>query len=867
MAPLSPMMQQYMDIKEQHKDEILFFRLGDFYEMFFDDAIKVSKELELTLTGRDCGQEERAPMCGVPYHSCEAYIQRLLKKGYNVAVCEQMSEPTKGPNLVEREVIRIYTPGTLLEGGMLEEGKNNYLCAVATGKNRCGVCFADVSTGECLVTELRGRDVRQKLVDQLGKFSPSEILLCQNSLQLKYHLEAVKEAIGCRAVKLVGDQFGREENEARILAQFDAVALSDLQLEGREECVLALSILLHYLDHTQQKGVSRIRELDFYRCEQYMNLDINTRRNLELTETMRRGEKKGSLLWVLDRTHTAMGKRLIRSYLEQPLQNIVHIEKRLDAVEELVDQPSARADIAEHLSHIADVERLMSRIVYGSASPKEVKALSFTAQQLPPVRDLLAELRSSALVECHLQISELPEIKELVDRAIEDDPPVTLKDGRVIKRGYNAEVDELRDLIENSKDILMQMEARLKEETGIRNLKIGFNKVFGYFIEVSKSQTELVPDGFIRKQTLVNCERYITQELKELENRILGANDSIIALERTLYDGVCKEIAARIEEVETTAKALARLDVFCSFAEVSARNGYCRPQMTGGSRIQIKDGRHPVVEQLQKDVPFVPNDTLLDGRENLVAIITGPNMAGKSTYMRQVALITLMAQVGCFVPASAAEIGVVDAVFTRVGASDDLSAGKSTFMVEMSEVAYILDNATKQSLLILDEIGRGTSTFDGMSIARAVIEYIADPKKLGAKTLFATHYHELTEVEKALPNVKNYNIAVKKRGDDITFLRRIIPGGADESYGIEVAKLAGVTGAVVERAKEILASLEAQAPQAAAPAAPREEAVPDLFSSAVESALVQKVREIDPNAYTPIEALNFLYELVKIARE
>ena len=865
---LSPMMQQYMRIKEQHKDEILFFRLGDFYEMFFDDALKASKELDLTLTGRDCGLDERAPMCGVPYHSCEGYIQRLLKKGYNVAICEQVTEPQKGRTLVEREVVRIYTPGTVLETGMLEEGKNNFLCSIATDKNTAGMCLADISTGQMLVTQLSGKDCQQKIIDQLGKFSPSEILLCQNSLQLKRALDDISEQIGCQVVKLVGDQFEPEQNARRIADQFGVADPSELGLTGKPLCSTAISILLHYLDHTQQKGVERIRELTIYQTDSYMNLDLSSRRNLELTETMRTGEKRGSLLWVLDKTKTAMGKRLIRSFVEQPLTGIVQIEKRLDAVGQLMQNLTARSEITEHLQKISDLQRLMSRIVFGSAGPKEVRALAYTASQLPSIRQSLTAFDCDLLRQCRDGIDPLNDLKALIDEAIEDDPPVTLKDGRVIRYGYNPQVDELRDLIDHSKDILLRMEAQVKEETGIRNLKVGYNKVFGYYIEVSKGQTDLVPDSFIRKETLTNCERYITQELKELESRILNASDEIIALERQLYDGLCKKITAQIARVEETSHQLALLDTLISFAAVSERGGYVRPTVTAGEAIRIKDGRHPVVEKLQKDVPFVPNDTLLDERDNQIAIITGPNMAGKSTYMRQVALITLMAQMGCFVPASSAEIGIVDAVFTRVGASDDLAAGKSTFMVEMSEVAHILQNASRHSLLILDEIGRGTSTFDGMSIARAVLEYIGNRRKLGAKTLFATHYHELTALEESFSNVKNYNIAVKKRGDDITFLRRIVPGGADESYGIEVAKLAGVNDFVVNRAKEILASLESQDQPRHRQAAPRhEEEQPNLFAMSSQSKLEERIKQIDVNTLTPIEALNILYELAQMVKE
>ena len=860
MAGLSPMMQQYMQIKEQYKDEVLFFRLGDFYEMFFDDAIRVSKELELTLTGRDCGLPERAPMCGIPYHSFEGYVQKLLAKGYHVAICEQLTDPSASKGIVERGIVRVYTPGTVLESGMLEEGKNNFLCSVTTGSKSIAVCFADVSTGQLYVSTVSGSDRQGKLLDQMSKFEPSEVLLCENSQKAYTALLENKDKLGIQTLKMMPNMHALEENVSRIAAQFGGeIPKDELQVQ-------ALATLLFYIDATQQKGTGRIREIDYFDTERYMGLDIAAKRNLELVQNMTRGEKKGSLLWVVDKTKTAMGKRLIRSFVERPLTDRLTVENRLDAVQELVDSVVTREELRVQLDSVSDLERLMGRILYGNASPKELKALSYTIGVLPAIKDLLSDCQSRLLTACNNDMSYLSEVKTLIDEAIEEDPPATLKDGRVIRYGYHPEVDELRDLIDNSKDVLMRMEADLKEATGIKTLKVGYNRVFGYYIEVSKLYKDQVPESFIRKQTLVNGERFITQELKDLEAKILGASDRIIALERSIYEEVCRGIVDHIDSIETTSHQLAMVDAMCSFAHVSEKNGYCRPQICDNGIIDVKDGRHPVVELLQKEYPFVPNDTYLDSNQNQISLITGPNMAGKSTYMRQTALICIMAQMGCFVPASSASLSLVDAVFTRVGASDDLSTGKSTFMVEMSEVSHILKYATKNSLLILDEIGRGTSTFDGMSIARAVVEYIG--KKIGAKTMFATHYHELTVLEQEFDNIKNYNIAVKKRGDDITFLRRIVRGGADRSYGIEVAKLAGVNDTVVNRAKEILKNLESGAPAPViSSAAPVRQESFSLFDTVADNKLKDKLLSVDVNTLTPIEAMNILYDLCKIAKE
>ena len=862
MAELSPMMQQYLQIKKQHPNEILFFRLGDFYEMFFDDALTASRELELTLTGRDCGLEERAPMCGVPYHAFEGYVQKLLRKGYHVAICEQMEDPSTAKGIVKRDIVRVYTPGTVLESGMLEEGKNNYLCAIVTGKNSYAAAFCDISTGELYCCHLTGSDRHSTLLGQLSKFEPTEILVCENSLALKSELDDCAEKYGIQAVKLLGDEFSPQENEERLYSQFGQVDYPS------DEVKKALVMLLRYLDYTEQRGLERLRRITPFDPNQYMGLDIHSKRNLELTQNMSRGEKRGSLLWVLDKTKTPMGKRMLRSFVERPLTDILAIQNRLDAVQELVADPILRDELRDALSQLSDIDRLISRVIYGNSSPKEVLSLGYTFSMLPRIKGLLQNVACPVLRSCFGDIGLHTQLADLINDAIDPEAPATLKDGRVIRYGYNPQVDELRDMLDNSKGVLLKMESDLKEKTGIKTMKIGYNRVFGYYIEVSKMYTNLVPDNFIRKQTLVNGERYITDELKELESKILGAGEKIVSVERELFEQVCQAIAAKADELSTTSHALAYVDTLCSFAFVAQQNNYCRPDMVPGNTIDIADGRHPVVELLQKDYPFVPNDCLLNGADNQIALITGPNMAGKSTYMRQVALICIMAQMGSFVPAASAQLCVVDAVFTRVGASDDLSTGKSTFMVEMSEVANILSHATSHSLLILDEIGRGTSTFDGMSIARAVIEYIANPKKLGAKTLFATHYHELTVLEEEFSNIKNYNIAVKKRGDDITFLRRIVRGGADRSYGIEVAKLAGVNADVVNRAKQILAQMESEAPASAAPVPkPRENAVPNLFAVTEESALKQKINSVDINTMTPIEAMNFLYELAKMAKD
>lgn len=866
MADLSPMMKQYFSIKEQNRDSILFFRLGDFYEMFFDDAILASKELELTLTGRDCGQEERAPMCGVPYHSCEAYIARLVAKGYKVAICEQTEDPATAKGLVKRDIIRVITPGTVMEDSMLDESKNNYICSVYTMKDKHSVAFCDISTGELYCSDIEYSEDGTQLKSELSRYNPREILIGGEVDKIRSVVPFIKDKLSA-AVEMVGDEYFQLESAAKtVLSQFKKNDLESLSLDGRDSAVACIGGLLRYLAETQKTGLERINPPELYGENRFMHLDYNTRRNLELTETMRSKEKKGSLLWVLDCTKTSMGKRLIRRYIEQPLMSCAAIIRRQNAVEELVGDAVLRGETVETLTGIFDIERLMTKIVYGSANGRDLRSLESALSKLPVIKSNLRDVKSTLLKEIYSDIDPLEDIRDLIDNAIVDDPPFSVREGGVIKAGFNKELDFLKGDMSDSTGILAKLESEQRDKTGIPKLKIGYNRVFGYFIEVSNSYKNLVPENYIRKQTLTNCERFITPELKELEGKILGAKERAVAIEYQLFTQVRDKIAENLERIQTTAKAIARLDVFTSFAVVAVDMRYCRPEVNLSGEIIVKDGRHPVVEKLLKDTPFVPNDVTLDGKSNRVAIITGPNMAGKSTYMRQTALIVLMAQIGSFVPASSAQIAITDAIYTRVGASDDLASGQSTFMVEMNEVAEIIKNATSHSLLILDEIGRGTSTFDGMSIARAVLEYVADKKKLGAKALFATHYHELTIMEELLEGVRNYNIAVKKRGDDITFLRRIVPGGADDSYGIEVAKLAGLPDSVITRAKAILKELES-GKTVQPPRKKKKEVLqtePDLQFSLLESsgsAVEQFVRDLDVNTLTPIEALNKLYEL------
>lgn len=859
------MMRQYWAVKEQHKDHIVFFRLGDFYEMFYDDAILVSKELELTLTGRDCGQEERAPMCGVPYHACDAYIARLIKKGYKVAICEQVEDPAAAKGVVKREVIRVVTPGTLIESNMLNEESNNYIaCILCAGEAGWGLSYADSSTGQLCVCQFP-TDGTEALMNELGRCSPSEIIFNDGILGKSEVTRFIKEKLQCVA-DLCDSALFDPEPAARVVTDHFEKSPEDLGLGGKDLCVRAVGALLSYLYETQRKGLEQITSISLVESAQAMTIDLIARRNLELTRTMRTGEKRGTLLWVLDKTKTAMGKRLLRSWLDTPLVNPAKIDKRLNAVEELVNDMILRSDAADLLSGIFDLERLMTRIIYGNAGPRELKALETTCQRLPELKNCVASCKSANLSALCGQIDPLEDIADLVNRAIREEPPVTLKDGNVIREGFNARLDELRALTHDTRKVLVDIETAEREKTGIKNLKIGYNRIFGYYIEVTKSYLDQVPDAYIRKQTLANCERYITQELKELETKILSAGEESLALETRLFEDVRAFISQRLHRVQATALAVAQLDVYVSLAAVAVDNGYCRPDVTLSDEINIREGRHPVVEQLMKGAPFVANDTSLNRTDHMIAVITGPNMAGKSTYMRQTALIVLMAQMGSFVPAAAASIGIVDGIYTRVGASDDLASGQSTFMVEMTEVAQIMKSATAKSLLILDEIGRGTSTFDGMSIARSVLEYIAGT--IGAKTLFATHYHELTEMEAEFPSIKNYNIACKKRGDDITFLRRIVPGGADDSYGIEVSKLAGVPDKIIRRARQILSQMEKEGEVKPKRAAAKETPPSDQmsFNAVLPSEAEEALRKIDVNTLTPIEALNKLFELKKLVR-
>ncbi len=867
MPTPTPMMQQYLEIKKQHPQCILFFRLGDFYEMFFDDAKLVSQELELVLTGKDCGLEERAPMCGVPFHSCEGYIARLVNRGYKVAICEQTEDPATAKGLVKRDVVRIITPGTVMEGSMLDEGRNNYLCVVYAGERlaEAGLCFADTSTGEIHVSQLTGEDILLRLHNELGRFSPREILLNDIAVEEKSISAFITERLGITPEPAEPVCFDYSAAKAGILEHFRKPSLEELGLQDSPLAVRALGCALHYLYITQMTGLERMTRLDVYFDAQFMRLDLTARRNLELLETMRNKEKRGSLLGVLDKTRTAMGKRLIRSWIEQPLLHPAQITRRQNAVDELVHNLLLREDLQDLLANIHDIDRIMTRVVYGSANAREMRALGQTLQNMSPLRERLKGVAGALLTEIYNAIDPMQDLVDLIDSAIDEDPPLTVREGGMIRRGYHADLDELRLIMEDSKGVLARIEAEEKEKTGIKTLKIGYNRVFGYYIEVSRSYADQIPEHYIRKQTLANAERYITQDLKELETRVLGAKDRAAALEYTLFQEVRTAAADRLSRIQRTAEAVARLDVLCSFAQVAVANNYVCPVIDMNGVIHIKNGRHPVVEALQR-TPFVPNDVLLDNHENRVAMITGPNMAGKSTYMRQTALIVLMAQIGSFVPAESATIGIVDSIFTRVGASDDLASGQSTFMVEMSEVASILKNATADSLILFDEIGRGTSTFDGMSIARAVLEHVANPRCIGAKTLFATHYHELTVMENEQDGIKNYNVAVKKHGDDITFLRRIVRGPADDSYGIEVAKLAGVPDDVVVRAKEILKELDAGAPAAAATRLPeREDGQLSLLPSS-ENELLRRLKELDVNVLTPIESLQLLYELNREAQ-
>ncbi len=862
MAELTPMMKQYLEIKKDNPDSILFFRLGDFYEMFADDAKLASRELDLTLTSRDHGkhakpEEERVPMCGIPYHASEAYIARLIAKGYKVAICEQMEDPATAKGLVKRDIIRVVTPGTVIDAACLEDKSSNFLCGIYMDSQNAGVAFCDISTGKTHLTAFDGPDRVEHVINELGRFSPAEAILNDGACSEKALTDTLTEKFRCRVENGGEGRFRLAEAEKNIRRQFGEEAFRRLP-RNNPAAAMALGGLLNYLYETQKTDLSHINDLDYYEQGRFMELDLTARRNLELTETLRGQEKKGSLLWVLDKTKTPMGGRMLRSWLERPLLSVTAIVKRNSAVAALVENTIAREELIAAMTGLGDMERLIGRIVYGTAGGRDLVSLRSAIERLPALREQLAAFSGGRLAELAAELEDLTEIGAHIGAAICDEPPFSVREGGFIRDGYHEEVDRLRHIMNGGKGVLAEIEAKEKEKTGIRTLKIGYNKVFGYYIEVSNSFKDQVPDTYIRKQTLVNGERYITQELKDLEHEILTASDRVVALEYELFTALRQEISAQSARIQKTAAAVAELDALVSFAAVAVRNHYCRPTVDESGVIEIHDGRHPVVEQMLKDSLFVPNDTFMGEKEDRVAIITGPNMAGKSTYMRQVALIVLMAQMGAFVPAASARIGVVDRIFTRIGASDDLSAGQSTFMVEMTEVADILRHATKHSLLILDEIGRGTSTFDGMSIARAVLEFCADKKLLGAKTLFATHYHELTELENTLPGTVNYNIAVKTRGEDIIFLRKILPGGADRSYGIEVAKLAGLPDKVVQRAKKILKELEEE--NGVQYVAARKEEDQVSLTAIGEGEVLDALRRCQVETLTPLEAMNLIYE-------
>lgn len=872
MTEYTPMMQHYLKTHEEYKDCILFYRLGDFYEMFFDDAKVVSKELELTLTGKSCGAEERAPMCGIPYHAAETYLTRLVKKGYKVAICEQVEDPKLAKGMVKREVTRVVTPGTTLNAQALDETKNNYIMCIAYIGDHYGISSADITTGDYYVTEV---DSERKLLDEVNKYQPTEII-CNEAFYISgIDIDDMKNRMGIVVYSLDAWYFSDETSQMTLKDHFKVRDLEGLGLADYDSGVIAAGALLKYLYETQKTTLSNLVAIHPYTTGKFMIIDSSTRRNLELVETLREKQKRGSLLWVLDKTRTAMGARTLRSFVEQPLIERTEIEERYDAIDEFNTNAITREEIREYLNPVYDLERLITRVTYQTANPRDLIAFRNSIHMLPPIKTLMSDFQSPLLKRLYEQLDTLDELYELIERSITEEPPLTLHDGGILKEGYNEEVDRLRKAKTDGKSWLADLEAKEREKTGIKNLKIKYNKVFGYYLEVTNSFKDLVPDYFTRKQTLANAERFITPELKELEDVILGAEDKLIVLEYELFREVRQKVADEVVRIQKTAKAVAQIDVFASLATVAEQNNYCRPKLNEKGLIDIKDGRHPVVERMIQNEMFVANDTYLDNGSNRVSIITGPNMAGKSTYMRQSALIVLMAQIGSFVPAKSAKIGIVDRIFTRVGASDDLASGQSTFMVEMSEVANILRNATSNSLLILDEIGRGTSTFDGLSIAWAVVEHISNPRLLGAKTLFATHYHELTELEGKLNSVNNYCIAVKEKGDDIVFLRKIVKGGADKSYGIQVAKLAGVPDNVIERAKEIVEELSnnditeivqnISAEGSSKRSKPKLDEVDleqiSLLDTMDNDTILNELKELDLGQMTPIEAMNKLYEL------
>lgn len=874
---LSPMMQHYLMTKDEYPDCILFYRLGDFYEMFFDDALTVSRELELTLTGKDCGMEERAPMCGVPFHAAETYINRLIEKGYKAAICEQVEDPRQAKGMVKREVVRVVTPGTTLNTQALDETKNNYIMSLVYIDEIFGIAVADVTTGDCFLTEV---NKSRKLLDEINKFSPAEIICNEPFYMCGIDIQDMRNRLGITVYSLDNWYFDDELCKRALLEHFRVKTLEGLGLKDYDCGVIAAGALFQYLTETQKTSLSHMTTITPYITDCFMLIDSSSRRNLELVETLREKQKRGSLLWVLDKTKTAMGARMLRSFVEQPLIEEESINRRLDAIEELNEKAISREEIREYLGPVYDLERLVSRVSYQSANPRDLIAFKSSLQMLPYIRQLLGEFSCGELVSVREEMDDLQDLFQLIDRAIMEEPPLVMKEGGIIKEGYNEEVDKFRRAKTEGKSMLAELETKERESTGIKNLKVKYNKVFGYYLEVTNSFLSMVPDSYTRKQTLTNAERFITPELKELEDTILGAEDKLFALEYELFAQVRETIAKEVLRIQKTAKAIARLDVFSSLSVVAQRNQYIRPKINTKGVVDVKGGRHPVVEKMISNDMFIPNDTYLDNNKNRVSVITGPNMAGKSTYMRQTALIVLMAQVGCFVPAKEANIGIVDRIFTRVGASDDLASGQSTFMVEMTEVANILRNATPKSLLILDEIGRGTSTFDGLSIAWAVIEHISNPKLLGAKTLFATHYHELTELEGKLSGVNNYCIAVKEKGDDIVFLRKIVKGGADKSYGIQVAKLAGVPETVIERAKELVEELsdaditsavkEIAADSALTRGSRKKAQVTydqmeldqiSLLDTVQDNDILEELKNIDVGNLTPIDALNTIYRL------
>ena len=860
---MTPMMTQYLKTKEEYEDCILFYRLGDFYEMFFDDAIKASKELEITLTGKDCGLSERAPMCGVPFHSASVYIAKLIEKGYKVAICEQVEDPKTAKGIVKREVIRVVTPGTVVDEELLDEKNNNYLAVIYSQRDKYGFAVSDISTGEIYTTEISGAD---EALNEIARYEPKEILLNSDAaeklsaqVELRFHITPDE---------CTDDFFENSKFEKNILQQFGENSLSEIALDTKPYAVRAVGAMIAYLEHTQKTSLTYLNTINTYEVNQYMDIDVNTRRNLEITETMRDKVKRGSLLWVLDNTETSMGARLLKQWIEKPLINPIEINKRLYSVKELTENIMLRDDLSAVLSGTYDISRIISRISLGTVTPKDLIALKMTLLQLPELEYTLSNVKSPMLGDMRKNFDLLEDVCDLLERAINDEPPALLRDGNVIKEGFNEEIDNLRIAMRDGKKWLAALENEERESTGISKLKVGYNKVFGYYIEITKSAIKDVPDYYIRKQTLANCERYITPKLKEIENTILGASEKIVTLESYVFEQVRTSVSEEIERLKNAAHIIATTDVLLSLAQTAYKNNFTMPEISDNGKIEITDGRHPVVEKMSKNSMFVPNDTLLNNDDDRMIIITGPNMAGKSTYMRQVALITLMAQIGSFVPAKSAKIGIVDKIFTRVGASDDISSGQSTFMLEMTEVSHILKNATSKSLIILDEIGRGTSTFDGLSIAWAVVEYIQNKHKIGAKTLFATHYHELTELEEELDGVKNYRIAVKKRGDDITFLRKIVRGGADDSYGIEVAALAGVPKEVINGAKKILKKIENDEIVVEHTAKKHEDATNQIgFGDGIANEIADELKNMDVTTYTPIEAMNKLYELANRAKE